>query len=66
MCATPLASCCGRTLLVFKNNTNARYVGHLSVRKFSLFDGTQEEKENILHIDDQSQEGGFVSHLIVL
>lgn len=41
-------------------------LGNLSVRKFSLFDGTQEEKENILHIDDQSQEGGFVSHLIVL
>lgn len=41
-------------------------LGNFSVRKFSLFDGTQEEKENILHIDDQSQEGGFVSHLIVL
>lgn len=66
MCNSSGLQCCGRTLLVFKNNTNARYVGHLSVRKFSLFDGTQEEKENILHIDDQSQEGGFVSHLVVL
>lgn len=45
MCDSSGLQCCGRTLLVFKNNTNARYVRHLSVRKFSLFDGTQEEKK---------------------